>query len=132
MKAIRTTLACVFVWAAGSGLAHAEAVTVVRHLSGYACMSLDPASEAATDQSKLPPVFAEPSASGQRIGFPAGIVLIKAPLHEVSGFVEMIRMNGQKGWINAQNLRAWHSPNGSAAKCEPAVLSNGRIGTDIH
>lgn len=111
--------------------AHAESVTVTRHLAGYTCMSLDPTSEAAASQTQLPPVFARPSASSPQIGYPTGIVLVRTPIHEVNGFVELIRMNGQKGWISAEHVQPWHSPNGSPAKCRPAVLSNGRIGTDI-
>jgi hypothetical protein len=132
VRTFKTTLQFACALTMITAFARAESVTVVRHFDGYACMSLDPASEAATSQSKLPPLFAEPSASSQQVGFPTGIVLVRTPRHEVNGFVEMLRMNGQKGWINAQNLRVWHSPNGSAAKCQPAVLSNGRIGTDIN
>jgi hypothetical protein len=115
----------------GCTQANAQNVTVVRHLSGYVCMSLDPASEAATNQSQLPPVLAEPSKTAARIGYPTGVVLVKAPIREVNGFVEMIRMNGQTGWISTQHVQPWHSASGGPAKCRPAVLSNGRIGTDI-
>jgi len=111
---------------------HAQGVRVVRPVPGYMCMLLSPEDEQATVQSQLPPVLAGPSPSAERIGYPSGIVFVTSPLHQVAGYVEMLRLNGQTGWIEANHLRPWHPMNNTSSKCVPSLMSNGRLGADVH
>lgn len=120
-------LACLSLFGEG----YAQGVHAVRPIPGLVCMSLSPEDEAATQQSQLPPILAAPSATAPRIGFPTGIVFVKWPIHQVNDFVEMTRLDGQTGWIDAHHLRPWHSMNKSNAKCVPSLMSNGRLGTQI-
>jgi hypothetical protein len=114
------------------GSAGAQGLTVVRSAPGLKCMSLDAASLAATRQDKLPPVLAQPDANAERVGFPTSIVFVRVPLQERNGFVQMVRLNGQPGWIAQDHLRPWHPMNGGSATCTPSLMSNGRLGTSIH
>jgi hypothetical protein len=121
-------LACTLLSATG----HTQGAEVVRPVPGYICMLLSPQDEQATVPSELPPIFAEPSATAVKLGYPTQIALVKWPMHAVSGYVEVLRGNGQAGWIDARHLRPWHPMNNTNASCVPSLMANGRIGTDIH
>ena len=108
-----------------------KAATVVRTEPGLACMLLDDQALAATVQSQLPPIRSAPSPSAAMVGYPAEIVLVRKPLQEQAGYVAVVRMNGQPGWIEADKLQSWHAMNGRPGKCIPSLLSNGRVGTHI-
>ena len=109
-----------------------QGLTAVRPVPGLKCMSLDAASRAATRQADLPPVLASPDPGASRIGYPTSIVFVKTPVHNKNGFVEIVRLNGESGWIAADHLETWHPLNGGSATCTPSVMSNGRLGTSIH
>jgi hypothetical protein len=109
----------------------AAPLTVVRAEPGLSCMLLDNQDLAATVQSQLPPIRSAPSPSAPMIGYPSEIVLVRDPLQEQAGYVAVVRMNGQAGWIEADKLQTWHSMNGRPGKCVPSLLSNGRVGTHI-
>lgn len=110
----------------------AQGLQAVRPVPGLVCVSLDQNSLAAVQQNELPPILAKPNAGAQRIGYATSIVFVRWPEVRENGFVAMIRLNGQPGWIEATHLRPWHSPNGGSATCTPSVMSNGRLGTSIH
>jgi len=112
-------------------LSFAQGLHAVRAVPGLACMLLDNKSLEATQQSALPPVFAEPSRGATRIGYPSSVVFVRWPLVEKNGFVAMVRLNGQPGWIAGDHLQPWHPMNGGNAKCTPSLMSNGRLGTSI-
>jgi hypothetical protein len=124
--------ALVFGFSALSMVSAASALTAVRAAPGLVCMSLDSQALGATNQSELPPVLAAPSPSASRIGYPTSIVFVKWPLQKQGGYVAMVRLNGQSGWIAANRLQPWRPPNGGTAKCVPSIMSNGRLGTTIH
>lgn len=109
-----------------------QGLTVVRPAPGLKCMSLDTASRAATRQDELPPVLVSPDPGATRIGYPTSVVFVKVPVHEKNGFVEMVRLNGEAGWIAANHLEPWRPLNGGSATCTPSVMSNGKLGTSIH
>ncbi len=113
-------------------LAVGQSLYPVRPAPGLACMSLDSQALEVTNQSSLPPVLAEPNRSAQTIGYPTSIVFVRSPLVEQHGYIAMVRLNGQPGWIEASRLRPWHPMNGGAASCTPSIMSNGRLGTSIH
>ena len=70
-----------------------------------------------------PPVLAAPETSAPRIGYPSSIVFVRWSLVEENGYVEMVRLNGQSGWIQASHLQPWHPMNGGNAKCVPSIMS---------
>ncbi len=127
MKAFLVGACC----AASLSGAYGQGLHAVRALSGYVCMSLSRADETATQQSQLPPVLAAPNANSARLGYPTGIVFVKSPPHRVGNYVEMVRLNGQEGWIDVRHLRPWRSANGRPATCVPSLMSNGLLGTQI-
>lgn len=109
----------------------AAGVTVLHPEPGLKCMLLDDKALQASVQSQLPPIRSEPSADAPTIGYPVGIVLVRDPLQEQAGYVAVVRINGQPGWIEADRLQPWHAMNGRPGKCIPSLLSNGRVGADI-
>ncbi len=122
-----------FIAMAATGLipVSSKAATVVRAEPGLACMLLDNQDLQATVQSQLPPIRSAPSANAPMIGYPSEIVLVRSPLQEQAGYVALVRMNGQPGWIAADKLQPWHAMNGRPGKCIPSLMSNGRVGTHI-
>lgn len=108
-----------------------QGLTAVRPVQGLKCMSLDPASLAETNQDALPPVLQTPESNAARIGYPTSVVFVKTPIHEQNGFIEMVRLNGQLGWIAANHLQPWRPLNGGSATCTPSLMSNGKLGTSI-
>ena len=110
----RTWLTCLAIvgLSAAPTVLSAQGLTPVKPATGLACMSLDSQSLAATEQRNLPPVLAAQETSAPGIGYPLSIVFVKWPLVEENGYVEMIRLNGQIGWIQASHLQPWHPMNG--------------------
>jgi hypothetical protein len=123
-------IAVVIMIAGGPIIAHA--LTAVGPAPGLVCMSLDSQALQTMQQSDLPPVLSAPNSSATRIGYPSAIVFVKSPLVQVNGYTEMVRLNGQTGWIATDRLRTWHPLNGGTAKCIPSIMSNGKLGTSIH
>jgi hypothetical protein len=117
--------------AIGMGPISSKAATVVRAEPGLACMLLDEQDLAVTVQSQLPPIRSAPSASAPMVGYPGEIVLVRNPVQQQAGYVAVVRMNGQPGWIAGDKLQPWHAMNGRPGKCIPSLMSNGRIGTHI-
>jgi hypothetical protein len=112
-------------------LSIAAGVTVEGPVPGLKCMLLDDQDLQATVQSQLPPIRSAPSPDAPIIGYPSEIVLVRDPLQEQTGYVAIVRINGQPGWIEADHLQPWHAMNGRPGKCIPSLLSNGRVGTHI-
>ena len=111
--------------------AFSQTLSAVRAEPGLKCMSLDAEALAATRQQDLPPVLSAPEPNAQRIGYPGSIVFVTVPLQERNGYVAMVRLNGQRGWMEASHLKPWHPPNGGNAQCTPLLMSNGLLGTSI-
>jgi hypothetical protein len=109
----------------------AAPLSVVRAEPGLACMLLDDQDLAATVQSQLPPIRSAPSPNAPAIGYPAEIVFVRVPVQEVSGYVAVVKLNAQPGWIEADQLQPWHAMNGRPGKCIPSLMSNGLLGSDI-
>ncbi len=126
-RIIALSLGCTLLLLAGQ----AQCLEAVRPIPGYVCMSLIPEDQLVTVQSELPPVLAAPSPTAALVGYPSAIVFVKWPLHEAAGYVEMLRLNGQRGWIAASHLRPWRPLNNTNAKCVPSFMSDGGLGTSI-
>jgi hypothetical protein len=74
------------------------------------------------------PILSKPSKTAPKVGVAASVVLVKAPLHEVAGYAEVMRMDGGLGWVADSSLKPWRSMDGSPGQCVPAKMSNGRYG----
>lgn len=97
-------------------------------LSGYECMMLN-----ITEQQSMDPQFhvdlkAQPSPSSATIGWQPAIVIVKEPAVPQNGFLQVIRANGQKAWIEANIVKPYHPVADPTAKCVPEVLPSGMIG----
>lgn len=123
--------AALAVFGANPTAGKAAGATVLHPEPGLKCMLLDAQDLQATVQSQLPPIRSAPSPNSPMIGYPSEIVLVRDPLQEQAGYVAMVRINGQAGWIAADKLQPWHAMNGRPGKCIPSLLSNGRLGTHI-
>ena len=124
-------LAALAAFGASSTVGKAAGVTALHPEPGLKCMLLDAHDLQATVQSQLPPIRSAPSSNAPMIGYPSEIVLVRDPLQEQAGYVAVVRINGQPGWIAADKLQPWHAMNGRPGKCIPTLLSNGRLGTHI-
>ena len=105
--------------------AHAQPVTAVRPIPGYKCAKLNITEHEAMDFHFAVPIRLAPNPQAP-VGTNASAVLLeKQPVHAENGFVEVLQLNGQPGWIEQKRVK----PYDPLAKCTPSVLSNGRIGS---
>lgn len=105
-------------------------LTVTGHLQGYTCMMLNMTSEQMMDFDNLPPIRSEPSPAARQIGVASETVIVATPRREAGGYIQVLHMNGQPGWLEANKVKPWRSANNAAARCTPAMMSNGRPGFD--
>jgi hypothetical protein len=108
----------------------AHALTAVRPIEGYVCMNLKwtGTEEDMWDETKMPSVYAGPSASSKRIGSVGATAIVASPLHVEHGFAEILHLNGKKAWIQADLLLPYSVPGKANARCVPSIMSDGRIG----
>ena len=116
---------------AAFGNAYAQGLQAVRPAKGLVCMSLDDAAAAATNQQSLPPLRAQPDSSAVVVGYPTSILFTNDPPVTRNGFTEIVRYNGQTGWLGSGHVILWHAANRMPATCTPSIMSNGRLGTRI-
>lgn len=109
----------------------AQSLTVVRHLPGYTCMSLNLTERQLLEGSVPVPVRAGPSSNSPQLGFAAATVAVREPAKPVNGFLEMLFPDGRAVWIAASMLRPWKSANDPNAQCIPSLMSNGKPGFDF-
>ena len=104
--------------------------TTKQVLTGYKCMML--AKQYTGDGPTPPPVpvYDGPSSGARQIGVAGGTVIVPALAQPVDGRVTMVRINGEKAWIDASQIVAWHAKADPSATCRPVILPNGRYGTD--
>jgi hypothetical protein len=124
------------------------ALTAVKPLEGYVCMGLKSDKEfndwvpgsmgPKPGGPEDPPVFQAPTEGSRLLGYNSSPVIVKWPVNEVGGFVEMLRLGGEKGWIKGDLLVPYGTvvrKDGTVIKkdkkCIPSLMSNGRIGFDI-
>jgi hypothetical protein len=97
-------------------------------LPGYACMSLRN-SDRGLALNQLPKIYSAPSPSASQVAIATAIVIAKSPLHQENGFIEVMRLNGQPGWIGADAVMPFRSVSDPHARCVPVRMSDGSIGT---
>lgn len=108
----------------------AHALTAVRPIDGYVCMNLkwSGKEEDLWDESKLPAVYSDSSASSQKIGNVGAIAIVASPMRVQNGFAEILHLNGKKGWVEADLLVPYPKATDPSKTCVPSYMSNGRIG----
>jgi len=129
----------------GLSLVGSYAVEAMKPLDGYACMGLKsdkefndwvPGSVAPPPGGPdSPPVFAEPTEGSRRLGYNYSPVIVKWPLNEVNGYVEIVRISGERGWIKKDVLVTYGTvvrKDGTTIKtnrhCTPIIKTDGKIG----
>ena len=128
MRRIATALPLLAVICASPALA--SGLTVVRHLNGYQCMSLNLSDQAMMNPSTRIPIKAGPSPASATIGNAIATVIARQPETLQNGYVSVLFLTGRPGWVQAQYLKPWRNPGTSGQRCVPAVMSNGRLGFD--
>lgn len=103
-------------------------VHATKQLPGWQCMSL--ASVFGPQGAYAPPVpvYSGPQPKAPQVGTGAGVLIVPKPLHLTNDRTEVLWSNGERVWINADELAPWHSLSDPKAVCHPALLSNGRYG----
>lgn len=108
--------------------AHAQGLQAVRPLPGYVCMQLALSPEQLTDPKVGVPVRDAPSRSAHVAGFAASTVIVATPQEPTSGFLRVLKRDGQTGWIEASYLKPWKNPFVPSARCVPSIMSDGQPG----
>ena len=108
--------------------AHAETNQVV----GYQCLKLDTralgiSSEDAWAGRGFPSVFSGPSPTSAKIGTQIGLVYAKWPLIRSNGFIQILRANGQIGWLRDEELLPLRKADGSVGGCRLAWNADHRV-----
>jgi hypothetical protein len=104
MNLIRTTILVAATFLAAGSL-QAQTLSNGASLVGFRCMSLTLTTEEGWKPSSLPPVFAAPTEGSKQLGTGAGIIYVAWPLNKVNGFVDILRPNGERGWISEKMLK---------------------------
>ena len=105
--------------------AQAQGVRAVRPLDGYMCKKLNITErEAMSANGGGVSIRTAPSASAPPAALAPSVLLARSPLHVVNGFVEVMRLNGQLGWIEESRVK----PFDPTERCVPSIMSNGRPG----
>ena len=102
----------------------AEGLKAVSPLAGYVCMELSTQSAPGIEV----PIRSAPSRTASVVALAASVVIVKATPLPDQGFWEVLRLNGERGWIEATSVQSWHNRNAPGAKCVPSMMSNGRPG----
>ena len=110
------------------GAAQAQGLKAVRPLPGYVCMQLAITPDQSLDPKVGVPILNAPSRSGSIVNYAASVVLVRDPPKSLGGFLQVLRFNGQEGWIEGRYLRPWSNPYAPAARCVPSVMSDGSPG----
>lgn len=109
---------------------YAQGRHAVSALPGYTCMRLNVAPGVLYQHRDLMvPVLASPSPSAPVLGTAIGVMVVPAPQEPRGGFFQVLRPDRSIGWIEAKYLTPWSNPYAPKARCEPAVMSDGAIGT---
>ncbi len=103
----------------------------VRPLPGYMCMSLNLNEQQMMDPSAQVPVLSDPSPESRWVGNAAATVIVASPLREVNGYLRVLKLDGQPGWIAAKYLKPWRNPGRNGQQCVPSLMSNGRPGFGV-
>jgi hypothetical protein len=113
-------------------IGYTEQLPVGSPLSGYECYHIDVDSLHLTKEDVFsgrgfPPVYAGPSAESKKLGVAPDLVYVAWPLERQIGFVRMLRLGGQLGWISEGAIKPlYHEPSASGG-CTLAWRADGTI-----
>ncbi len=99
-------------------------------LSGYKCMML---AKQWNGEGPVPPpgpVYDAPGGGAHQVGVAGGTVIVPKSAQPMDGRLPMVRINGERAWIDATQVVPWTSKADPTASCRPVILPNGRYGTD--
>lgn len=106
-----------------------QAQSAGRRIPGYECMMLNITEQQSMDPGFRVNVKSAPSSTSPNAGWAAAVVIVRDPSVSRNGFLEMLKPNGQTAWIPANMVKTYRPVADPNARCVPAVLPNGRIGT---
>ena len=91
-------------------------------LEGYQCYHINAQAlklkpEEAWNGEGFPPVFKEPSQGADQLGVASGVVYVAWPLEKENGFLRVLRMGGESGWISADAVKPLYRDPGSKGGC---------------
>lgn len=118
---------CLFGWTS----AYAQSLQVGRPLPGYICMELALTPEQFKDPNVAIPIRPTPSLSVPAVSYASTTVIVQGLQQPTGGFLRVLRLNGQEGWIEARYLRTWRNPDAPSARCTPAIMSDGKPGFSV-
>lgn len=107
-----------------AGATHAQGLKPVHPIAGYTCKKLN-----ITEREAMSPngggvsIRTAPNASAARASLAPAVLFVKAG-PAVNGFVEVLQLDGQPGWIEQARVKPF-DPN---ARCVPSIMSDGRPG----
>lgn len=110
------------------GPVQSEGLRAVHPLPGYVCMQLTLTPAQIVDPKVGVPVREAPSRSATIAGYAATTVIVQSPPQARNGFLQVLRPDGELGWIEAGYLRPWTNPYAPNARCVPSMMSNGKPG----
>ena len=106
------------------GAAAAQGLKPVRPIAGYSCKKLN-----ITEREAMSPsgggvsIRTAPNASAARASLAPAVLFVKAG-PAVNGYVEVMQLDGQPGWIEQARVK----PFDANARCVPSIMSDGRPG----
>jgi hypothetical protein len=91
-------------------------------IDGFQCLKLDTRSLGISEKDEwdgrgFPQVFAQPSATSSPIGTQLGLVFARWPIKETNGFIEVLRGNGEIGWLPNKGVVPLRKTDGSSGGC---------------
>jgi hypothetical protein len=110
----------------------AEAQAAALDLQGYECMALNLSAEQMMDPSRHVAILKSPSVRATITGNAIATVIVYSPEQIQNGYLKVLQLNGNSGWVAAKYLKPWTNPGGNGQSCYPAILSNGGFGFDYH
>jgi hypothetical protein len=99
-------------------------------IPGYNCMDVIYPPEADYNPRLLPPVFAAPTENSRQIGTQGALAYVVWPINEVNGFIELLRFDGETGWIASKYTKPFTYPKSTntPGRCTLNMTAGGYIG----
>jgi hypothetical protein len=99
-------------------------------LPGWKCARLNATEAQLRDpQSKGVAILAAPDPGAERLGIASALPFIADPPVEQNGYLKTLRLNGQVGWIKADQVKPYHSVSNRDAVCRVVQYANGTVGS---
>jgi hypothetical protein len=73
-------------------------------------MAVNSPPEAEYNSSLFPSVLEGPTQESKKLGIAISVIYEKVPISKANGYVEILRINGQRGWIAEKDLKPFTYP----------------------